>query len=91
MPTARIGAAAVVANGRIYVIGGSTIGGMPLPTVEVFDPSSGTWSIHAPLTQARGYVSAAYLNGQIVVVGGGEGGPAGTLGTPLPTIEAFTP
>lgn len=91
MPTARYGAAAVVANGLIYVIGGNVNGGFPVGSVEVFNPVTGTWSIRPPLKKTRGYVSAAFLNGQIVVVGGGDGGPAGNDALPVATVEAFMP
>lgn len=91
MPTARFGAAAVVANGRVYVIGGNSTGGLPLGNVEVFDPVTGAWSVRPPLRKSRGYVSAAYLNGQIVVVGGGDGGGLGNEALPFATVEAFAP
>lgn len=91
MPTARSGAAAVVVNGLVYVLGGCATDGIPSAAVEVFNPMTGTWRIRPPLRKARGYLSAAYLNGQIVVVGGGNGGPAGSDGLPQATVEAFAP
>lgn len=91
MPTPRGGAAAVVAGGKVFVIGGCTIGGIPLGSVEVFDPATGKWAIKPPLRRARGYVSAGYLNGRIVVAGGGDGGSAGLEGVPQDTVESFVP
>ncbi len=91
MPTARGGAAAVAANGKIYVIGGCTIGGIPLNSVEVFDPVTGRWAIKPPLRRARGYVTAGLVNGRIVVAGGGDGGSAGLEGAPQDTVESFVP
>lgn len=91
MPTARGGAAAVVANAKIYVIGGCTLGGIPLNSVEVFDPSTGRWSIKPPLRRARGYVTAGLVKGRIVVAGGGDGGSAGLEGLPQDTVESFVP
>ena len=42
MPTARADLAACAVNGEIYVIGGGW--GPFLSTVEVYDPSTNTWS-----------------------------------------------
>lgn len=91
MPTARGGAAAVAVGSRIFVIGGCTIGGIPLNSVEVFDTLTGHWSIQPPLRRARGYVSAAYLGGRIVVAGGGDGGSAGLEGLPQDSVESLVP
>lgn len=73
--TPRYGATAVTLNGKIYVFGGSTTGGIILNTVEVFDPASGTWndSEVPPFQIPRVDAAAAVLNGKIYLTGGLSG------------------
>src|SRR5229473_676969 len=52
MPTARWGLAAAAVNGKIYAIGGFTDGGM-VNYVEVYDPSSNSWSTTATVVNPR--------------------------------------
>ena len=52
--TPRHGAAAVVLDGKIYVIGGATTNGIFLTSVERFDPLTGQWDATsvAPVPEA---------------------------------------
>ena len=53
MPTARIGLASGVVQGKIYVIGGEArLYGLGLPTVEAYDPATDTWSRKTDLPAA---------------------------------------
>jgi N-acetylneuraminic acid mutarotase len=93
MPTPRFGlAAATDAQGNIYAIGGSSIsngvpGGTPnLNTVEVFNPTTQTWSTAPPMPTGRAFLAAASdLQGNIYAIGGG--GP----GAELATVEIYSP
>src|SRR6266852_5749536 len=52
MPTARYQFVATAVNGKIYAIGGFTDGGM-VNYVEVYDPSSNSWSTTATVVNPR--------------------------------------
>ena len=69
LSTARIGAAGAEAKGKLYAIGG-TVSGTPSNTVEVYDPSSDSWSPVANLNYARTSARAASVAGKIYVFGG---------------------
>jgi len=77
----RLGAAAQVVGGRLYVIGGrtgATEGGEAvLGSVDVYDPASGTWSAGAPMpVPVADAVSAVWSESLIYLVSGrGASGP----------------
>lgn len=65
--------AAVVLDGRIYLIGGfDGLGNMPTSDVQVYDPATRAWSTAAPLPAPRGGHAAVVLGGKIHVLGGGN-------------------
>ncbi len=81
-------AAAVLADGRVLVVGGAAGASSTsaLATVEVFDPGSNSWAAAAPMLQARAYPAAATLaDGSVLVVGGSRGG------LPLDSAERYFP
>lgn len=81
-------AAAVLADGRVLVVGGSAgpSSTSALATVEVFDPASNSWAAAAPMLQARAYPAAATLaDGSVLVVGGSRNG------LPLDSAERYFP
>jgi len=89
MPTPRqLLAAALGADGRIYVIGGSRDYGSPgTDLVEVYDPASNRWSEGPPLHIARyGHAAATTPDCRIWVIGG-MGTSAGAL-NPLRLIPS---
>ena len=49
MPTARVGAAASVIDGKIYVVGGDS------NVTEVYDPKTDTWTARRRCLLSRGY------------------------------------
>lgn len=90
MPTARSGAAAVVVNGKVWVIGGAGLMGEPTAAVEVYDPATNSWTARPPLKRARAFPAAGLLNGKITVVGGLDGAdPVSAL--PIDAVEVITP
>lgn len=65
--------AAVSFEGRIWLIGGfDTTSNVPVASVSLFDPTSGTWSEGPALPAPRGGHAAAVLDGRIHVLGGGN-------------------
>jgi hypothetical protein len=76
----KFGTATVLANGKVWVNGGSSTGndlaGMALDT-ELWDPGSGTWTTTASASTARLYHSASTLlpDGTVLTGGGGAPGP----------------
>ncbi|MNR86855.1 N-acetylneuraminate epimerase [compost metagenome] len=84
---ARLGAATVTHQGRIYFIGGHVNGTMatnPVLTVNVYDPPTMTMSAVAPIPTPRLAATAWVHQGKIVVAGGITG-----LGKPLSNVEAY--
>jgi Bacterial Ig-like domain (group 3)/Kelch motif len=51
-----------------YAIGGR--GATTLTDVEVFDPSTNTWSAKTPMPSARAGLAAVFVNGKIYAIGG---------------------
>jgi N-acetylneuraminic acid mutarotase/pimeloyl-ACP methyl ester carboxylesterase len=74
MPTPRWDAAAVAADGKLYVIGGYD-GSRVLSTVEVFDTATGLWdtSSRAPMPTPRTGLAAVVMDGRIYCFGGHDG------------------
>lgn len=72
LPAPRGGAAAVVLDGRIHVLGGGN-NESTLALHSVLDPSTGTWSEAAPLPRAEGSPAAVVRDGKILAIGGRSG------------------
>ena len=72
-------------NGRLYAVDGWN-GERTLPTVEMYDPGSDTWSTKAPLPTPRATLAAGMVNGTLYLVGG-EDRPDNMVGT----VEAYVP
>jgi N-acetylneuraminic acid mutarotase len=92
MPTAREGLLAAVVGGKIYAIGGLTIGrngGSATGVVEGYNPGTNTWtSGFAPMPTPRGIINTmgGALCGDTVLAIGGQSG-SGVLGV----NEAYQP
>jgi N-acetylneuraminic acid mutarotase len=85
MPTARHHLASAVVDGKIYAIGGRTLGnGINPPGVsvaesnfdknEMYDPITDTWTAKQPMQDKRSGFAATAYNGQIYVFGGQDVG-----------------
>jgi N-acetylneuraminic acid mutarotase len=72
MPQSRFDhAAALLPDGRVLIAGGSTVGGTALYECEVYDPSTGHWTVTGRLLEARyGLTLSALADGRILAAGG---------------------
>jgi len=70
IPTGRVGARAVVANGLIFVVGGIAKSGEFPAQIDVFDPRSNQWTAGPPLSSGRSGHMCALVGDSIVVLGG---------------------
>jgi N-acetylneuraminic acid mutarotase len=77
LPTPRVfsfGHAAPVLNGKIYLVGGATVGKKPnlIPStkVEIYDPISNTWQIGPSLPQGALYNVAVAAGNEVYVIAG---------------------
>jgi N-acetylneuraminic acid mutarotase/glucose/arabinose dehydrogenase len=80
-------------GGKLYAFGGrtrnadgTTVDGT-LDTVEMFDPSTGTWSARASMPTGRRTPVVATLDGRALVIGG----EAATDGSPFSANEEYDP
>src|SRR4051794_17047835 len=72
LPAPRGGAAAVLLDGKIHVLGG----GNDVSTIadhSVYDPASDAWSAAAPLPRPEGSAAAVALDGKVWAIGGRSG------------------
>ena len=82
LPTGQV----LVAGGSVNSAGSTT----PLASAELYDPSTGIWSISGSLTNARaGHTASLLPNGQVLVAGG-SAYPVGSA-TPLASAELYDP
>jgi N-acetylneuraminic acid mutarotase len=86
MANARYDPAAVVWNGRIFVLGGSPDGSTVLSSVEsapiLANSSLGSWRSEANMANARYRAAAIAWNGRIYIIGGSD------VGTPTSSVES---
>jgi len=87
MPTPRTGFTLAESSGRIYVIAGGASQTAASSVMEVYDPSSKTWSTATQPAIARSGASAVAVGGRIFLIGGANNGsPNG-----VPEVEVFDP
>ncbi|WDE06652.1 hypothetical protein SG34_007025 [Thalassomonas viridans] len=92
----RNSAASAVLAGKIYVFGGRTAGAKPdtkpdnKQFAEVYDVSLDKWHPIKPLPVASAGLSAAVLNGKIIVTGGEAFGPNGNWKTGKAYSQAWS-
>ena len=73
MPVAVLGPGIAVIEGKIFVIGGSTIKGESQDAsdkVYVFDTNKKTWGMGSPLPKGIQFPAVAYIGNKIYVIGG---------------------
>jgi N-acetylneuraminic acid mutarotase len=82
MPTARLGHATCVVDGKIYAIGGYRFANDPgLTTVEVYDPVMNIWTSGPSLPTTR-VASVCAVDSKIYIIGG-----AFTVRPPHPAVS----
>lgn len=92
MPTGRWELSTFVVDGKIYAIGGAGPVYQALRTVEVYDPTTDTWTTKSEMPTARQCLSTSVVNGKIYAIGGGAA--FSTSYTPLEvfsTVEEYDP
>ena len=90
MATARISHTATLLNtGKVLVVGGSN-GSSALPSVDLYDPATDTFTATGSLITARRNHAATLLaDGKVLITGGTVG--SGTSATTLATAEVYDP
>jgi N-acetylneuraminic acid mutarotase len=91
MPTARYLPAACVVGGRIYVFGGNTKWGDVMgivPTVEVYDPATDTWTQASDIPLPRSHHSASVVDGKMYIIGGNHGHHLGFM---VSVVDVYDP
>ncbi|HEB86589.1 MAG TPA: hypothetical protein ENI68_06195, partial [Gammaproteobacteria bacterium] len=92
MITARAGATAMAANGKIYVAGGMAADGASLDSVEIYDPVADSWTPGTAMQTRRDNPGSAVFNDKLYVFGGRTRNADGsTVNGTLATIEIFDP
>lgn len=89
LPTPEGGPASASINGKLYVVGGISQSAFNNPrngVVQVYDPTTNTWTTGSSMPTARAYAAAVEINGQLYVVGGT---PTGTSYTGA--LEVYDP
>ncbi len=70
MPTKRWGCSATAANGKIYVFGGTSLGG-PYASIEIYDPQTNSWTTsYNYMPTPRYCLTSCILDSIIYVIGG---------------------
>jgi sugar lactone lactonase YvrE/N-acetylneuraminic acid mutarotase len=97
MGNARVGhTATVLRSGKVLVEGGSSLNmyDFAIPSSELYDPVTGTWTTTGRLRQRRVSATATLLPDGRVLVAGGLGAPDGEEGGlvyPLASAELYDP
>jgi hypothetical protein len=89
--------ATVLADGKVFVVGGSNLSGFnnvagSVKVPELWDPATNSWTTLAPHAQNRLYHSVAMLLPDArVMVGAGTDDPQGESAADHPDVEIFSP
>ena len=84
---ARNSAAGAVIGGKLYVVGGRTVGGGNMARLDRYDPETDAWESLRDMPQASGGLAAAAAGGKLYVFGGEWFGPNRAGGVYVETWE----
>jgi WD40 repeat protein len=87
--------ATLLPDGRVIAVGGSTVGagggGGSIPSVELYDPATATWTATGSLAISRtGHTASLLPSGKLLVAGGDNGYNGSGVG-PLASAELYDP
>ena len=85
MHTSRYGLCVSTCRGKVYAIGGQTLGWNCLSLVECYDPTTASWSKVASMKTPRRNATSVSVDGKIYVIGGYNGSTAVNL------VEMYDP
>ena len=88
MPTPRVGSAAAVLGGSLYVVGGGNSTWPSLSEVESYDPETDAWATRSSIPVSMNGAGAGAIGGILFVVGGGTTNSNGG-GQILGTLQAY--
>lgn len=104
VPTKRGSPVAAVVNGKIYVIGGTTMNpGSNEPAVfmnrparsvgtnEAYDPATNKWESRSPMPTGRNHTFGGAVNDKIYVIGGRLGSPFVGASSATDIVEEYDP
>jgi hypothetical protein len=78
--------ATLLADGRVLIVGGYASGQVPLASAEIYDPSTGTFTVTGSMTVGRAEHTATMLSDDRVLITGGI-----TRGSRLASAEIYDP
>jgi N-acetylneuraminic acid mutarotase len=87
MARARTGASAAAFQGRVLVVGGA-VSDNALSSIEIYDPSSDSWSPAPPMSSPRTAHVVAVLEEKLLIFGGASSSNPAALGV-LSEIETI--
>jgi N-acetylneuraminic acid mutarotase len=90
----RLHTATLLSNGKVLVAGGGQgegAGYISLTSAELFDPTTGTWSVTGSLAAARAAHTATLLSNGKVLVAGGFPSVSGAGIPPMESAELYDP
>ena len=81
-----------VIGGKLYVVGGlDEFVGNDGTLLEVYDPSTNSWTVRAPMPTPRADVASVVMNGKLYVIGGQVVNPDQTGAGLTAIVEVYNP
>jgi N-acetylneuraminic acid mutarotase len=81
IPTIRNSFASVVADNKIFLIGGVDGNNVDLNKIESYNPATDSWQEETPMPEAKWGLSATTIDGKIITIAAGGPVPAGSVRT----------
>jgi hypothetical protein len=81
-----------LSDGKVLVTGGADATGTPLASAEVYDPSTGTFTLTGSMQKPRiGHSATLLASGKVLIAGGYTPACAGCIAVPDDTAELYDP